>query len=127
MDCGDYIERFFPAAVGRSPISKLPIDTTLGFDIRGAGGGRWVCRIGGGRVVQVARGSTESAEVEYRMTMPTFAALVSGRESPQTAFLGRRIQIVGSVETGLKLAVLFGQFVRDFPYRTEARHDTAHR
>jgi thioester reductase-like protein len=129
LDCGDYIERFFPEALGRSPIARIAIETTLSFDIRGAGGGRWVCRLGGGRVLRVARHSTERADVEYRMAVPTFAALVSGRESPQAAFVGRRIEIAGSVEKGLKLAVLFGQFVRAFPYPvtapTEDKHDAA--
>jgi hypothetical protein len=117
LDCGDYIEHFFPEALTRSPISRIAIEATLGFDIRGAGGGRWLCQLRGGRVDHVARDSTEAAEVEYRMSVPTFAAIVSGRETPQAAFIGRRIEIAGSVEKGLKLAWLFGQFVRDFPYR----------
>ncbi len=128
LDCGDYIERYFPEAVARSPLAQLSVEAKLGFDIRGAGGGRWLCRLGGGRVLQVTRGSTEQADVEYRMGVPTFAAVVSGRESPQAAFFGRRIEIAGSIEKGLKLATLFGQFVRDFPYPAagaqEERHDT---
>jgi hypothetical protein len=60
------------------------------------------------------------------MTVQTFAALVTGREAPRDAFLARRIEIAGSVEMGLKLAVLFGQFVREFPY-TEVRHGSARR
>jgi hypothetical protein len=127
LDCGAYIERFFPAALGRSRLAQIPIETTLGFDIRGAGGGRWMCRIGSGRVLQVVRDAPERAEVEYRMAVPTFAALVSGHEPPQAAFLAKRIDIAGDVEKGLKLAVLFGQFVREFPYRKEAQHDGARR
>ena len=116
LDCGDYIERYFPDAVARSPLAHFAIEAALGFDIRGAGGGRWLCRIGGGRVLQVTRGSKERSDVEYQMGVDTFAAVVSGRESPQTAFFGRRIEIAGSIEKGLKLAALFGLFVRDFPY-----------
>ncbi|QJX01284.1 SDR family oxidoreductase [Frigoriglobus tundricola] len=116
LDCGDYIERYFPDAVARSPLARFAVEAALGFDIRGAGGGRWLCRIGGGRVLQVTRGSNERSDVEYQMGVDTFAAVVSGRESPQAAFFGRRIEIAGSIEKGLKLATLFGQFVRDFPY-----------
>ncbi|MBN9119326.1 MAG: SCP2 sterol-binding domain-containing protein [Planctomycetes bacterium] len=129
LDCGDYIERFFPEAVVRSPIARVGIEITLGFDVRGPGGGRWLCRLGGGRVLEVARDPAGRAEVEYRMSAPTFGAIVSGRETPQSAFVGRRIEIAGSIEKGLKLAVLFGQFVRDFPYPAatppEDQHDTA--
>ena len=128
LDCGDYIERYFPETAARSLLAQIPVEATLGFDIRGAGGGRWLCRLGGGRVLQVTRGSTERSDVEYRMGVQTFAAVVVGRESPQAAFFGRRIEISGSIEKGLKLATLFGQFVHDFPYPTacaqEKRHDT---
>jgi thioester reductase-like protein len=125
LDCGDYIERFFPAALGRSALSRIPIEATLSFDIRGTGGGRWLCRLGGGRVLQVVRNPAECGDVEYRMAVPTFAAVVSGRECPQAAFIGRRIEIAGGVEQGLKLAVLFGQFVRECPYPVAGRKEAA--
>ena len=127
LDCGDYIERYFPAAVARSSLARARIEATLGFDIRGAGGGQWACRLGGGRVLEVTRDSADRCDVEYRMSLPTFAAVVSGRESPQDAFFGRQIEITGNVEQGLKLAALFGRLVREFPYAltrvTEERHD----
>jgi hypothetical protein len=50
------------------------------------------------------------------MAVPTFAAVVSGCASPQAAFAARQIEIAGCIEKGLKLAVLFGQFVRTCPY-----------
>lgn len=115
FECGDYIERYFPTALSRSPLAQIPIETTLGFDIRGPGGGRWVCRLSGGRVVPV-RDSAERTDVEYRMGVQTFVAVITGRETPQTAFFNHRIEIAGNVEDGLKLAMLFGEFVRDFPY-----------
>jgi thioester reductase-like protein len=118
LDCGDYIERFFPAVIGRSLLARLPVEIALGFDIRGPGGGRWLCRFGGGRVLQVVRHATERGAVEYRMAVPTFAALVAGRESPRDAVTNRRIEIAGDIEKGLKLAVLFDQFVRELPYPT---------
>jgi thioester reductase-like protein len=129
VDCAGYIEGYFPAAVTGSFLAKLPINATLGFDIRGPGGGRWVCRFGEGRVLDVCRGSHEQAEVMYRMDTPTFAAIVTGRESPQAAFFARRIEIIGSIEMGLKLAVLFGRFVRETPYQPQAEekhHAIAH-
>jgi hypothetical protein len=125
LDCGDYIERFFPERIGRSPLARVPIETTLSFDIRGAGGGRWLCRLGGGRVLQVTRGAAQAGDVEYRMAVGTFAALVAGRESPQSAFAERRVEIAGGIEKGLALAALFGQFVRAFPYPAAATAEVA--
>jgi len=126
LQCGDYLERYFPAAVTQSPLARIPLDTTLGFDIRGPGGGRWICRLSGGQVISV-RDSAERPDVEYRMGVQTFAAVVSGRETPQTAFFNHQIEIAGNVEDGLKLALLFGEFVRDFPYSpcSQEEHDDA--
>jgi thioester reductase-like protein len=129
VDCAGYIERFFPAAVADSFLARLPIAATLGFEIRGPGGGRWVCQFGGGRVLDTCRDTLERAEVTYRMDVATFAAVVTGREMPQAAFFARRIEIAGSVEKGLKLAVLFGRFVRESPYRprpAEEHHAATH-
>jgi thioester reductase-like protein len=116
VDCGDYIERYFPGASARSFLAGLPIDATLGFDIRGPGGGEWICHVRAGRVVEVTRGPAGTADAAYRLDVPTFAAVVAGRETPQAAFFDRRIEIRGRVETGLKLATLFARFVREFPY-----------
>jgi thioester reductase-like protein len=116
IDCADYIERFFPEAAARSFIAGLPIDASLGFEVRGPGGGEWVCRVQNGRVVDVARESVGTAAVAYRLDTATFAAVVAGRQSPQAAFFERRIEIGGRVESGLKLAALFARFVREFPY-----------
>jgi thioester reductase-like protein len=129
VDCAGYIERFFPGAVVDSFLARLPIAATVGFEIRGPGGGGWVCRFGGGRVVEISRGALERAEVTYRMDVATFAAVVSGHEPPQAAFFARRIEIAGSLEKGLKLAVLFGRFARELPYRPHAvedHHASAH-
>jgi len=116
IDCGDYVERFFPDAAGRSFLAGLPIDADLGFEVRGPGGGEWVCRVRNGRVVEVLREPVGAADVAYRLDGPTFAAVVAGRQTPQAAFFDRRIEIRGRVETGLKLAALFARFVREFPY-----------
>jgi thioester reductase-like protein len=116
IDCADYIERFFPEAAARSFIAGLPIDTSLGFEVRGPGGGEWVCQVQNGRVVDVTRETAGIAAVAYRLDTATFAAVVAGRQSPQAAFFDRRIEIRGRVETGLKLAALFARFVREFPY-----------
>ena len=116
IDCARYVEQFFPESLRRSSLARLPIDVTVGLHVRGAGGGRWWFRCGGGQVLHLRRGTERGAEVVYRMDRPTFEAVVCGRQSPQDAFLARRIEIEGDVEKALKLAVLFGQFVKECPY-----------
>jgi thioester reductase-like protein len=116
LDCARYVEQFFPESVARSVLSRLPVDVTLGLDVRGAGGGRWTLRLRPGEPVEVRRGATSAAPIVYRLSPETFEAIVRGRETPQEAFFGRRIEVLGDVEKALKLAVLFGEFVRECPY-----------
>ena len=123
INCAHYVERFFPEAVRRSSLARLPIDVTVGLDVRGAGGGRWSFRCGGGEARLLRRGTERGAEVVYRMDVATFEAVVRGREAPQDAFLARRIEIEGDVEKALKLAVLFGQFVMECPYAPSPRRE----
>jgi predicted lipid carrier protein YhbT len=61
--------------------------------------------------------------VSYRADVRTFEDIVTGRLSSQEAFFERRVAIEGDVETGLKLAVLFGEFVRQCPYRPTSRRE----
>ncbi len=125
-DCSAYIEKFFPDAVSRSSLASVSIRVAVGLSIAGPGGGRWVCRFGDGRVLDVSRSTTQPAEIEYRMDAATFAGIIAGRETPQEAFFSRRVAIAGDIEKGLKLAVLFGRFATEFPDRSvsprEARH-----
>src|SRR5262249_49691063 len=98
----------------RSVMRELPLDVSVGLDITGAG--CWLCTWAGGELVAVRRGPCAGAEVVFRADSATFGAVVRNRLSPQDAFLARRIDIEGDVERGLKLAVLFGELVREFPY-----------
>jgi thioester reductase-like protein len=123
VDCADYIERFLPAAARRSVMRELPIDVSVGLDIAGAG--RWRCIWTGGDLVAVRREPCAGADVVFRADAETFGAVVRNRLSPQEAFLTRRIDIEGDVERGLKLAVLFGELLREFPYNRFTRAEAA--
>ena len=57
----------------------------------------------------------KGAEVIYKTNTATFTAIVEGRLKPQQAFFEQRIEIRGDVEMGLKLAVLFDQFLKENP------------
>jgi thioester reductase-like protein len=116
-DCSRYIEEFFPKHLARFSLAQtVRLTLSVALDLRGPGGGQWTCRWADGELVDVQRGLAASADVIYRTDPSTFTAVVGGRQAPQQAFFARRIEVEGNLETGLKLAVLFGQFVREFPY-----------
>jgi nucleoside-diphosphate-sugar epimerase len=116
VDCAAYVERFFPEAARRSVLARIPLDLAVGLDVSGPGGGRWTLRWTGGELGPVRRGLEADAAVIYRLDRAAFEAVVRGRQTPQEAFLARRIAVQGDVEKGLKLAVLFGGFVKEFPF-----------
>jgi thioester reductase-like protein len=123
-DCGAYIERFFPAHARRSVLAQaVALDLTVACDIRGAGGGQWSCKWVRGELVDVSDGLDNQAAVVYRTDVATFGAIVRGELAPQEAFFNRRIAIEGDMEKALKLAVLFGRFVREFPYQIPERRE----
>jgi hypothetical protein len=109
------VEEFFPAAVKRSTLARVPVEISIGLDVRGPLGGQWTCRLAAGEIAEVRRGLSDRAEVIYRLDVSAFTAIVAGRLDPQEAFFARRIEIEGDIEKGLKLAVLFGLFVCEQP------------
>jgi thioester reductase-like protein len=117
VDCRAYVESFFPAHAGLSTLARvITLDLTVGLEVRGPGGGQWTCRWAGGELLGISRCLPERAGIVYRLDAGTFAAIVRGRQTPQDAFFARQIAIEGDVEKALKLALLFGQFVKEFPY-----------
>jgi hypothetical protein len=125
IDCADYVERFFPESVCQSSLALVPLNVTIGLDVFGPGGGRWSCRWIEGELQPVQKKFQGALDVVYRLDCAAFAAVVAGRLPLQEAFLARQIEITGDVEKGLKLAVLFDQFVHEFPYVPEVRHCAA--
>jgi hypothetical protein len=125
VNCAHYIEQFFPEAAARSSLTKLPLDAIVAFEIDGSG--EWSFEWRGGQLTNVRRGVRPDTEATYRLSSATFGDVVTGKQSAQEAFSERRITVRGNIEKALKLAVLFGQFVQDFPYspRREDGHDAA--
>jgi hypothetical protein len=125
--CTRYMEEFLPTQVGRSAVARaLSLDLAFAFDIRGAGGGQWSCRWEGGELVEVRRGLAADAAVTYRTDAATFASLVEGRQTPQNAFFAGHVEIAGDMETGLKLAAVFEQFLAEVPYQPSEYTEVAH-
>jgi nucleoside-diphosphate-sugar epimerase len=126
IDCARYVEDFFPRSLRRSTLARVPVEITVGLDVRGTGGGQWSFRCSGGEIVTLRRGGEQRADVLYRMDVPTFAAVVGGWQTPQEAFLGKRIEIAGDIEKALKLAILFENFVAEFPYQRAEQGEAWH-
>jgi thioester reductase-like protein len=123
-NCGQYIEQIFPNQARRSRLAReAGLDLTVGIDLRGPGGGQWSCKWRQGELVYAKSGLEKDATVTYHTDTATFDAVVRGRQTPQEAFFEQRISITGDLETALKLAVLFGQFLAETrmaaPHRTE--------
>ena len=116
VNCSDYVERFFPESAPHSRLARLPLNAIVALDIEGNGGGQWSCEWQAGRLVDVRRGIRSEAEATFQLNIATFAAIVEGTLTPPDAFFARRIEIHGHIEKALKLAVLFGNFVQEFPY-----------
>jgi nucleoside-diphosphate-sugar epimerase len=123
----DYFERFLPKY---APLSTLPrlsnVTAEVGFRVSGSDGGQWRCRLVRGEVVAVQRAACDDAAVVFESDGDTLAAIVDGKLSPQQAFFDRRIEIAGNIEMGLKLAMIFGQFIVEFPYAHEVKGGQTH-
>jgi nucleoside-diphosphate-sugar epimerase/putative sterol carrier protein len=127
IQCRTYLEEIFPGQARTSRLGKAAgLDIVVALDISGPGGGQWSCCWKDGELSRVRRGLDERAEVTCRLDTATFDAVIRGEQAPQQAFFDQRIELEGDVEIGLKLAVLFEQFLRENPYSqgtcTEATH-----
>ena len=122
--CAEYIEQVFPGQARQSGLAReAGLDLTICIDLRGPGGGQWSCKWQQGELIYARRGLEDDAVVTYHTDTETFQAVISGLQIPQEAFFEQRIAITGDLETALKLAVLFGQFLAEHPvpqpHRTE--------
>jgi thioester reductase-like protein len=115
--CAEYIEQVFPRLARRSELARAAgLDLLVCIDLEGPDGGMWSCRWKQGELVYVRSGLENEPAVTYHSDTATFQSVVSGAQTPQEAFFERRIAITGDLEAGLKLAVLFGQFLADNPF-----------
>ena len=112
--CAEYLEQTFPRQARQSTLAReARLDLTICFDVVGHSGGQWSCQWIRGELVSVKRGLDERAVVTYHTDAVTFESVVNGSRTPQEAFFEQQINITGDVESALKLAVLFGQFLTE--------------
>jgi thioester reductase-like protein len=112
--CRQYFEQSFPEQARQSGLARaVGLDILVGFDIKGPGGGQWSCEWRRGEFLGVCPGVAPAATVVYRTDRTVFDAILDARFTPQQAFFDQRIKITGDIETALKLAVLFEQFLAE--------------
>jgi nucleoside-diphosphate-sugar epimerase len=117
--CAEYIEQIFPKQACQSRLAhEAGLDLIVSIDLQGPGGGQWSCKWTQGELIYARRGLEDGAAVIYHSDPVTFQEIVSGSLTPQEAFFDQRVEMSGDLETGLKLAVLFGQFLAE---RLDAR------
>jgi thioester reductase-like protein len=122
--CAEYLEQTFPRQARQSRLGReAGLDLTLAIEVRGPGGGQWSCTWKAGEFVGTRPGLADDAVVTYHTSTTTFHALLTGQITPHDAFFEQQISITGDLETGLKLAVLFGKFLTEtatnVPHRPE--------
>jgi len=119
FDCADFFSRHFRAAAADSQLAQIPgLSTVVGFEIRGASNGNWLCRLEHGCVVDVAPTNARAtgADFLYQADANTFQQILAGDLNIRQAFFERRINIDGDVERALLLAVLFEDLLQESPY-----------
>ncbi len=109
-----YIEQEFPVRVRRSALGRtLGLNTLIGLDIRGLGGGQWTCQWQHGDWLPPRRGLDSRAQVIYRTDSATFTQIHTGALAPHQAFFDQKLDITGDLEQALKLATLFSRFLEE--------------
>jgi nucleoside-diphosphate-sugar epimerase len=116
--CGDYLQRFLPTYAPQSLLPRInDLTVHVTFCLSGPGGGTWTCVLDQGEVVRVVPGRADDKQLTFAGSSEAFGRIVRGELSPPRAFMERAFEIEGPLETGLKLAMIFGQFVEEFPFQ----------
>jgi putative sterol carrier protein len=98
---------FFEGLEARAAKANLEgIDHSYRFEIEGEG--NWNVRVGSGRVVVTEGAEDGSADATIRTKADVFERLVSGRQSPATAYMTGKVKVDGDLGAVLKLQRLFG-------------------
>lgn len=117
MSCRGYFEEFLPQTIGKSLVARIEnLNLVLSFSIEGEGGGDWTLVLKGGKLMEIKEGREEGAEIVYRLDVPTFLGVVSGKLNSQKAFFSGRVKIGGNTLKALKMAVIFQGFFREYPF-----------
>jgi hypothetical protein len=112
----EYFEGFLAVKVGQRLLPDLHrISSLFGIRLHESPRAHWAVDVRQGVLHSISTNGV-ATECRFRLNVATFLEIVSGRLTPQFAFFKDRIQIEGDMQTGLKLAAVFGQFFRRFPF-----------
>lgn len=109
-----YFERFLPAHVPQSVVSRMTgLRATVRFVVDG---GHWVCRFEEGLLREVQPGHNGVVEnFGYRTNGAGFWRAVSGDVDGQELFAAGEADVFGDVEGALKMSAVLREFTRQFP------------
>lgn len=75
----------------------------------------WTLAIKKGMLDSISNGAS-TAQCGFKLKRETFATIIGGKMSPQTAFFKREVEIDGNIVLGLKLATVLAEFFKQFPW-----------
>ncbi len=112
-----YFEQFLPKVIGRSIFADLNnLSIVVEFFITD-GAHAWTLTLERGQLVRIEKGASPLHEVSYDLDTHTLLQVVSGVLSPQKAFFLGKAKIKGDKLKGLKLAMIFDRFIKEYPYK----------
>lgn len=85
-----------PETIRALVASALPEGVSIGFDIRGEGGGSWTL-VGHGADVDVHTGLLDPVDCLLRCEVADFHAVLGGKLDARRAFLDGRLRVEGDV------------------------------
>ena len=98
---------FFEGLETRTNAAKLAgLDHSYRFEIEGEG--VWNVRIQAGTIVVTEDGNENGADATIRTTAEVFERIVSGQQSPATAYMTGKVKVDGDLGAVMKLQRLFG-------------------
>jgi nucleoside-diphosphate-sugar epimerase/predicted lipid carrier protein YhbT len=110
-----YFDEFLAEKMHRQLLPNLrKLSANCRIVVEDVPGRSWSLRIDRGCLVQISQNGLP-VECTFLLHSDAFSAIVAGRLSPQAAFFGKKIDIEGDMETGLKLATVLAAFFRKWP------------
>jgi putative sterol carrier protein len=111
-----YITEFFPSVIGQSIFADLDnLTLRFGFHVTDTQQ-HYSLFIERGCLSSITTDSADSDEAVFELDATTLLEIVAGDLAPQQAFLTGRIEILGDMLKGLKLAPIFEKFIHQHPF-----------
>jgi uncharacterized OB-fold protein/putative sterol carrier protein len=107
----EYIRDMFATLEKRfQPARAEGLNVSIGYDIGGAGGGRWTAAIQGGKCA-VKEGLAENLSVKLQAQAPDWVALMLGKVDALSLLSAGKAAIAGDGKLALKLGEIFAPYI----------------